>query len=343
MSDKPTAVPRWADVGAEIIEPPSGRKDIGYTSAQRPPAQYDNWLLNLIYQWLLWIFNGYFTRNDLTDRTPVVAFTDTAGNERTYVDSMGYFMGPAVQNLYKGVMGNDVAASTADAKVFEDLHGTTGANCTVDINNTTTFSTNFALISLTVGAAAASSAVALHQAGDILFDDLDNASIALEFDMRYDPGSTVNDNIHIQMGFHEDPDALGSSGTFEDGTTHAMVMYHMDTATGTNWRYVVGDGIAETTTVGPAITASTWETWRIEYHGKNTPVGVDAGFAVARFYHKGVFVAEIANANVPQTAEPIGLVLRARANATGPTATDGIHFSPIRLAYNTFLTPTVPA
>lgn len=52
---KPSSLPRWADVGGDIVEPTSGKKDKGWEGAERPAGQYFNWLLNLIYQWLLWI------------------------------------------------------------------------------------------------------------------------------------------------------------------------------------------------------------------------------------------------------------------------------------------------
>ena len=52
---RPTALPRWANVGGDIVEPPSAKKDTGWVSAERPPAQFFNFLLNLIYQWLAYL------------------------------------------------------------------------------------------------------------------------------------------------------------------------------------------------------------------------------------------------------------------------------------------------
>src|SRR5260221_10162312 len=51
---KPSSLPRWADSGGAITEPSSGKKDVGWV-AEKPPYQYFNWLLNLIYTWLLWL------------------------------------------------------------------------------------------------------------------------------------------------------------------------------------------------------------------------------------------------------------------------------------------------
>lgn len=61
MATKPLAstLPRWADTvaanPARVVEPPSGKKDIGWDVAERPPAQWKNWLLLQAYNWLVWL------------------------------------------------------------------------------------------------------------------------------------------------------------------------------------------------------------------------------------------------------------------------------------------------
>jgi hypothetical protein len=52
---KPSSLPRWANVGGAIVEPSPGKKDVGWVPPERPGAQYFNWLLNLIYQWIVWL------------------------------------------------------------------------------------------------------------------------------------------------------------------------------------------------------------------------------------------------------------------------------------------------
>jgi len=45
-----TSLPRWAtDGSAQITEPSSGKKDTGWVPAEKPPAQYMNWLFKTIY------------------------------------------------------------------------------------------------------------------------------------------------------------------------------------------------------------------------------------------------------------------------------------------------------
>ena len=59
MAIKPDKYPEWARTdyvdpvtgGDNVIEPPPGKKDIGWLK-EYPPSQYFNWLARLTYQWL---------------------------------------------------------------------------------------------------------------------------------------------------------------------------------------------------------------------------------------------------------------------------------------------------
>lgn len=61
MATKPlsSTLPRWADTvagdPAKVSEPASGKKDIGWLVAEKPPAQWKNWLLLQTYNWLVWL------------------------------------------------------------------------------------------------------------------------------------------------------------------------------------------------------------------------------------------------------------------------------------------------
>lgn len=61
MATKPlaTTLPRWASTvtanPARYVDPPSGKKDIGWDVAEKPPAQWKNWLLYNTYNWLVWL------------------------------------------------------------------------------------------------------------------------------------------------------------------------------------------------------------------------------------------------------------------------------------------------
>ena len=61
MATKPlsSTLPRWASTvtanPARYVDPPSGKKDIGWDVAEPPPAQWKNWLLYNTYNWLVWL------------------------------------------------------------------------------------------------------------------------------------------------------------------------------------------------------------------------------------------------------------------------------------------------
>lgn len=57
---KPGSLPRWADVGGVILVPTSGKLDVGWV-VERPPYQFFNWWMNLVYQWTLYLSAGAFT------------------------------------------------------------------------------------------------------------------------------------------------------------------------------------------------------------------------------------------------------------------------------------------
>ncbi len=57
---KPTTLPRWAETAlsiasALIVEPSSGRKDLGWSAGQIPPNTFFNWLHWTTFKWLEWI------------------------------------------------------------------------------------------------------------------------------------------------------------------------------------------------------------------------------------------------------------------------------------------------
>ena len=53
MSRRPTRLPRWAwnAPGGAVVEPPSGKTEIGWETSERPPAQWWNFLCNAYGEW----------------------------------------------------------------------------------------------------------------------------------------------------------------------------------------------------------------------------------------------------------------------------------------------------
>lgn len=55
MADRPTNVPEWAtDPGADVVEPPEGKKEIGWQQGEKPPAGFFNWLFAQLTRWIAW-------------------------------------------------------------------------------------------------------------------------------------------------------------------------------------------------------------------------------------------------------------------------------------------------
>jgi hypothetical protein len=70
---KPTDIGEWAsDLGAQVEEPIAGRKAAGWYPGDKPPSQILNWLLNVAYQWQVWL-NGL--QNEALDWTNTQTFS----------------------------------------------------------------------------------------------------------------------------------------------------------------------------------------------------------------------------------------------------------------------------
>lgn len=104
MGAKPSSLPRWANVGGAIVTPGAGKLDVGWVTAERPPAQYLNWYQNLVYLWVLWL-SDLFTSGgqakgnmDLgttaeANLAPLATYRDYLQKTRANVDHNGYRMG----------------------------------------------------------------------------------------------------------------------------------------------------------------------------------------------------------------------------------------------------------
>jgi hypothetical protein len=92
---KPTTLPRWAsDVTAAITEPNEGQKNTGWVTAQRPPHQYFNWWMRLVYFWIQWL-DGFLNEahtwaaKHIFNAGLASSIAPTAGDDvanKTYVD-----------------------------------------------------------------------------------------------------------------------------------------------------------------------------------------------------------------------------------------------------------------
>lgn len=348
MSDKPTELPRWADVGGAIITPSSGKQDTGWAiTNERPPAQFENWLFNRIYNWLLWLDGGRFTRDDKTDDSPVVGFTDSEGNVHNYIDPNGFLMGGAVNMHYVWPGRYSLTAGNSNDEITDDMLGETDTNCIIGMKSPGLAADNLNAVAIELRCqnAAVNQRVLLNRAGngsDSQFTDVDSIVLAMEFDLLL--RTAGSDGVDVHMGFHGDPET--NALNFSDGTAQSFVMFEK-LAADTNWFAANADSVAKTRTdTGTPPVVDTFQTFRIEYHGKDTPVGVaNSTQPVARWFIDGVQEHEQVNTNMPDegASSLLDIVIRARADGTGPAADFNVQVSPIRYAYTTKLAPIVPA
>ena len=98
MASKPASLPRWANVGGSIVVPISAKLDVGFVADEEPPAQYLNFLHNLVFQWLDYLNDGDLEGAHTIDNTLGVTglITATAGltaavNQDVTVSGSGEF------------------------------------------------------------------------------------------------------------------------------------------------------------------------------------------------------------------------------------------------------------
>ena len=151
MPSKPAALPRWAtDVTAVISEPSSGAKDVGWTSAQSPPASWMNWLQNLAYQWCAWLDAFESTAHTWT-ATQTFGITIHNGDASFNSDvffGLGNvsFGGPAAFGVVS--IGTSLALTGAATATFAGLATFNGAsvfNGASTFNSVATFANSVAL------------------------------------------------------------------------------------------------------------------------------------------------------------------------------------------------------
>lgn len=341
MALQPTKPVRWANSGGDIVEPTSGKKDVGWAAEERPPNSYMNWLQNLAYQWFNWLFEGKLARALLTDRTPVLAFCDHDQRERLYVDPAGYFGGPAIQEHYVVYPGNNAAGGSTGTIITPGLEVDADTNTSLSSLGASDVS-QVPFVRLALADAASSQGVQVFSEGDsILIANVDDVVAIFETRLRFD---LVGANeVDVFFGFHGDPNTALDP---EDATAQHFAMLSKKSGE-TNWQMQVANQTAGTKTdTGTPPVVNVFQTFRIEYHGLATPVGVGAGFSVARFYIDGVLEGEIADTNGVITADGgfFNIGVRAKATATGPGAAGvDVDFTPIRLAFNQMLDWDVPA
>ncbi len=52
---KPTKLPEWATVAADVVEPTLGQKQLGWVTGTKPPNGWFNWWMELVFDWMFWL------------------------------------------------------------------------------------------------------------------------------------------------------------------------------------------------------------------------------------------------------------------------------------------------
>lgn len=314
MATRPTQDFVWATTGLKT-DPGAGKKDVGFLTAERPPARWFNYLFNLIAQWL-----GYLdvTLQDASNTLP------------------GLYVIRRWLTLPTGVT---VAAGSTNSEVIVDtLAATTQTNTTLTTHQSTVDpDAPFDYFSLNVQNAAVNQGVSFYSCSSTgtanrIFALLDQVVAIVEIPVYL---TAIGANgVDVGFGFTQSPDTNNPAGS------DTWCMFIKESAD-TNWQAKAANGSGATTVdTGVPPVVNTWQQFRLEFHGASTPVGVANGDATVLFYIDGELVATISDANVPTAANGgMGLNAHARADATGPAADLSMRGGPIQLAWKPFLTP----
>ena len=321
MATRPSQDFEWATTGLKT-DPGAGKKDVGFLTAEKPPARWFNYLLNLIAQWL-----GYL--EDVT-----IEIKDATAFEIR-------------KSIYPSPPTTEPAAAT-ESRVGEYLSGfEDGANTQIEIRAAGTTAVNsylppYPTWTLLLLNAATSTGCRLYTGhaeatGEGIVLALADTFFAAQWRAHLGQvtGSAVGANgVDLYMGLHSNANDVGSS-TF-DTAAHSYLMFRKQSAD-SNWQcrvkddFVGGSGTVVNSGVAPVEDVA--QTFRVEYYGASTAVGQANGFATARFFIDGDMVAEVANGNVPSHSNILGITMQAYANATGPADNFGLVVSPITTVF----------
>jgi hypothetical protein len=265
--------------------------------------------------------------------------TDRDNRIRNYWGPEGYMMGPAVQRTYEVDLN---AQQTTGQQQYVQM----GLHVDVDANTET-------LQSFPLTGEGWTCPVFIWEIQDAATTEgcnayrrfrhnaIDQMCSVTEFRLMMD--AVGANGVDIWLGLRSD-----NVTTILPGATweHAGIQKR---STDTNWQTAVGDRVSgQTNDTGVPPVADVFQTFRIEYHGKLTPVGVANGNnAVARFFIDGVSVAEQTGSRVPESADGGGsaglaLCIGVFADGTGPVGDFRMKAGPIHYAYNEVLDPIVP-
>jgi len=366
MATKPSSVPDWLATTHGEAEPISAKKTAGWSPGEFLPAQATNWFWILVSQWLTYLQDLNLSNNtwsaiqtfqnavirlletasgDADKFTPNARFEDSNGDTRMFIDNIGLLGGAViVENYHVNPNAGTIAVSSNGTITPGLLQGHTGANITIDTQSAISvkdrmpsFEFNFTdpvTNEIAYVAAIGSSASNFGARSKFMPDGI----IVMEWWSTF--GGTIT-GLDFYAGLHSNPD-VASPG---DGTAYGFAMFRK-LSTDTNWQCVVGEGSTGQTVADSGVVpaTSTYQHFRIEFHGDDSPLGVENSIATCVFFIDGVQVAEMIT-NTPSSgvlAQSCTPFWRGNGDGTGPTATRTYTVVPGRHTYVPYLTDFSP-
>lgn len=345
MSDRPTITPVHATTGTKT-EPPSGFKTTGAVPGVSWPAQYVNYTLYHIIQWLTWFSNKILQRSSISDSTPILATSDRAGNIRAWLCPNGYSNGPEISERYTWGPANisettaRTLVSSGSPQLLVDGHAT----CTMSIEYSTR--SNSPVLKLTPATSATTGAgvgTIIASGEDPPISNLPDVVAVWESSFEID---NVNEDCDYYFGLHDLDQASGGidPSNLPNSTSYSACFSILGL-------FGADDALYAQTTDGSSvnlqdtlinITNNQRYHLRIEVHGANTPVGVAEGVGTARFFVDGVLVHEEVGSTCPRNGTgKLGSCIAVARSISSGSAT--FSAGATRLSYNDTLAAVVPA
>lgn len=126
MAERPNAVPEWAtDPGADVVEPPAGKKAQGWVQGEKPPAGYFNWLFRLLTGWVAWFADKIKGRGGFGIDVPegiatTHLYVDRGSSDGPGIESKGYGSDAAGGHFSGNAPVRAIADSGSAAAVYAE-------------------------------------------------------------------------------------------------------------------------------------------------------------------------------------------------------------------------------
>lgn len=271
---RPGSSPSWATSGAIVTSPTAAKKAKGWITSEKPPAQFMNWLFNLIYLWISYFDERAIKPKVSGDGSLLFTYSDFAGNIRSFVSPNGYPQGPTMHfhepwMEVVGGSGTNTGVNTASWEYVGSQAGGSSVSAASVSAGGTTLGTTYPLPVGKNFSAAGNVVGNFSLLRGVRLSFLASASVSAEMLMDIgvsNDNATSNRNI-AAWGFSTD---LSNPGT----SAEPSILVIADRSIGPNWVFYASDGSNGTVVdTGFPIQANNMLSARIELLGANSDYG----------------------------------------------------------------------